>query len=480
MNKLELAKKVVGNVVANVMDYDMHNLIPNRSPVENLEDAAERAYEFLPHKTLRERGYGQKPLFIKPDYSGDFLEKLRSPIQPKPVVESADETNLWDFSMPEEWLKHQEQPYPRNTLDEFYDINRPGEGAGADDLKGYWDRGWDAEDSPEMSEDKWLRQKTCPKLQNPLKVMETPFKSARNVIASFVADQVVDTSEGPSSSVVVASYLMDRFPIQAWMPADSNIRVAKLLHDLSRPMINTQTPNMRKFKQHKRYHDLSLSGISVRLKRAEPQLGRWTFTTGSGHEIYTTIFQFIPQGNVKELERLHVRVNCSCPSFVFWGAQFNAYMGDYLYGAIRPKLTKPGKRDPGGKFIICKHILAAIPVVSKYHLMGVPVEVKERLKRPPKIRVTPIREKLRIPPELRNFARQPEMQDAMRKWNTWSPKEKKDFIMGLESPGAVAFMAHRFPNTATVYVAEKLKDMALHHKLPSMRRWAKKLLQFWI
>jgi hypothetical protein len=447
--------------------------------MENLEDAGEGAHELLPHKTLRERGYGQRPLMIRPDYSGNFLKKYLSPIQPKPIVESADETNLWDFSTPEEWLKHQEHPYPRNTVDEFYDVNKPGEGAGYEDLKDFWDRNWDKSDSPEISEDKWLRQ-DAPVPQFAPDKQQPPFKSARNVIASFMADQLVDASEGPSASVVVASYLMDRFPIQAWMPAENNIRVAKLLRDLERPMLRSQTKDMKHYKEQKRYHNLALGGISVRLKRAEPQLGRWTFTTGSGGKLYATIFQFIPQSGIRETEKLHVRVNCSCPSFVFWGAQFNAYMGDYLYGAIRPKLTKPGKRDPEGKFLICKHILAAIPVVSRYHLMGVPTQVRERLKRPPLIRVTPIHEKLRVPAELQNFARQPEMQDAMRKWNTMTPQAKRDYIMGLESPGAVAFMAHRFPNTATAYVAEKLKDMALHHKLPSMRRWARRLLQFWI
>jgi hypothetical protein len=47
----------------------------------------------------------------------------------------------------------------------------------------------------------------------------------------------------------------------------------------------------------------------------------------------------------------------------------------------------------------------------------------------------------------------------------------------LDSPGAVAFMAHRFPETATEFVVYKLKDLALRSKLSSAREWARRLLR---
>jgi hypothetical protein len=49
--------------------------------------------------------------------------------------------------------------------------------------------------------------------------------------------------------------------------------------------------------------------------------------------------------------------------------------------------------------------------------------------------------------------------------------------MGLDTPGAVSFMAHRFPDTATEFVVKKLKEMAVKHPLPSMRVLARKLLR---
>ena len=481
----EMAKKIAQKILSNVMDFDMHNLIPPRNPMDNLEDAAEGAFEFLPRKTLRERGYGRKPLFCPQRPSPEFLERLRGPVQPG-IVESADETNIWDFSMPEEWSKHQEQPYPREILDDFYEMSHPGEGAGKDDLDDYWDRGWDSEDSPEMSEDKWLRQGPKCDRRIPRRTLQVPFKSARRIVASFKADQLVDNSPGPSPSTIVAHYLMRRFPIQAWMNPAQGTRVAKLLSDLEKTKIRTHkviheinpdTGRMRRVRLPQDYRDLKIDGVTVRLKRAEPQIGRWTFTTGHG---YTTVFQFIPHASITDLSKLHVRVNCSCNSFLYWGAQFNACLGEYLYGTIRIPFASPDVRDPDKKFLICKHILVAIPTVLKYHFGEVPPEVKKRLKEPPDIKVKFLKkpEKVRVPDRLKNFSTDPEVQEIMREWPTMLPRKKKERIMEMTSPGMVAFFAYRFPDEqTTAYVAEKLKDMALHHKIPSMKKWAKDLLK---
>ena len=55
------------------------------------------------------------------------------------------------------------------------------------------------------------------------------------------------------------------------------------------------------------------------------------------------------------VDNLDVRVQCSCPAFLYWGAQWNLYDGDSLYGTPRPMLQPPteGKRF---QFVICKHV----------------------------------------------------------------------------------------------------------------------------
>lgn len=57
-------------------------------------------------------------------------------------------------------------------------------------------------------------------------------------------------------------------------------------------------------------------------------------------------------GSVDDLD---VRVSCSCPAFLYWGAQWNLATGDALYGAPRDKFQAP--TDPERyKFVICKHV----------------------------------------------------------------------------------------------------------------------------
>lgn len=52
---------------------------------------------------------------------------------------------------------------------------------------------------------------------------------------------------------------------------------------------------------------------------------------------------------------LDVKVSCSCPAFLYWGAQWNLGQGDSLEGEPRPLYQAP--TDPRRfQFVICKHI----------------------------------------------------------------------------------------------------------------------------
>jgi len=393
--------------------------------MEDWEDAASGSCDVQPSPTLRGR-YKNPPLMIRPDYSGDFLDKLRAPIQGKPI-EGADENNLLDFSMPSEKIKHQEEPLPRIILDEYYSYNRPGQIVDQV-LKDYHNRSWDNGDSPEISEDKLDR--LGPPIAEP--VGFNPFKSAQNV---------------------VASYLFNRFPISAHLIPRKD-KTAKTLEFLQNSEITTKERGTRKVKEH-------LPGVTVRLFKAEPQLLKWTFNSSSGKELYTTIFQFIPKGSIQDLNRLDVRVNCTCPSFLYWGAQYNAEMEDFLYGKIRPKFAPPRVRDPLGKFLVCKHILACIPIVSKIIVEELPEKEHRKEIRHRKIEIEEKvpKEEIKIPEVLKNVENQPEIQNIIKKWDKMSPMSRRRFIMGLDSPETVEYMAHKFPDTAIKFVVEKLKLM---------------------
>lgn len=464
LNKTKLAQKIVRDLCSSdiapmLFDFDMSNLFPPREPLENMEEAGSGAYETLPRNTLRERSYGKMPLIIKPQYSGDFLEKLKEPIEGKPI-EAADPTNLLDFSMPEEWLKHQEEPVPRVLLDDYYEVAKPGKPVDQI-LKEYWDRGWDTNDSPEISEDKWLR--TGPPIDESTE--DVPFRTASRIVTSFLLDAYFDNCPGPCSDTVVAHYLMGRFPIYSILNFGSN-RVAKLLSDFEHALITTSKGTRKP----------DVGGVTVRLKRAEPRVARWTFRTTSGKtDPYTTIFQFLPQSTVRDLTKLNVRVSCSCPSFLFWGAQYHAVMGDYLYGAIRPKYAPPKIRDPHGTFLVCKHVLACIPVVSKYLLGVIPKGLKEKIQKEPKFKIEKRvpEEKLRIPKEYIQVGRRENIKDIAREWDE-RPQMRKKWVMGLEDPEEVIYLAHRFPETATHFVAERLKQLARN---PETKKEALELLK---
>jgi hypothetical protein len=430
----------------------MSNVFMARPWMEELEEAASGAMEALPYGTLREKNYGNMPLIVKPEYSGDFLDKLRSPFQGK-AIEAVSES-LTDFSMPSEWLKHQEEPVPRIILDDFYEMTSPGEDAGAQTLHEYWDRGWGLNETPEVSED--LLDRDSLVTDDP-----TRLKTAR-VIEAFNKAQF---PQGPSVHTVIASYMLEAMPVE--ISLYNRIRIAKLMQDIDKPRLTTKTKGV---------HPLDLRGVSVRLKQALPHLAKWIFVTGSGHGYYTTIFEFVPKGNITDVNKLDVRVSCSCPSWLYWGAQYNALIGGYIYGPVRIKGTPPGVRDPNGTFTICKHVLAAMEYVKKYSLYKkIAPGVKKKLTGPQEIRLEkPIpKEDIRIPMELQEYGRDVAIKKAVRDWDKMSDKEKDAFIMGLDRPGAVAYMAHRFPEDATVSAIKRLKEFVVSGKDQNERRFAK-------
>ncbi len=452
-------KYLVKRVLSTVVDFDMHNLFEPRDYADNLEDAASGGHEVQPQKTLRERQYSPSPLVLVPKYTGDFLDKLKNdPVHGKPM-EAANPENLWDFSMPSEMLKHQEKPHPRNLVDDFYSINGPGpsdQGDGNRDLNEYWDdRGWDESDAPEMSEDKVQR------MQN--------FKDMKKRVAfSFLDGQhSCDCASGPLARNVVGSFLLRAMPVELVLGHEENIKTAVMLEDFKDCRITTKAKGTRL---------PDSSGVTAVKAKAEPREARWTFTTYSADtpHPYTTTFQFIPHSNVKDLNKLHVRVSCTCPSWLFWGAQFNAAMGHYLYGGVRPKFAQPKIRDPKMQFMCCKHVLKCIPLLEKFTMTKVvDKSVRKRIDKEPRFKIEKTEpEKLRIPPKLIKVGQRPKLKEMVRKWDDLPHQTKRSFIMKLEDPEEVTYFAYRFPESSH-YVADRLLQLS---KVPVLEKEAKELM----
>lgn len=63
---------------------------------------------------------------------------------------------------------------------------------------------------------------------------------------------------------------------------------------------------------------------------------------------------------VEDKKELEVKVNCTCPAFVYQGAEYNLHKQDALLGTARGNLQAPKVRDPVRVNYGCKHIFASI------------------------------------------------------------------------------------------------------------------------
>lgn len=75
----------------------------------------------------------------------------------------------------------------------------------------------------------------------------------------------------------------------------------------------------------------------------------------SGHDVrvHFDVDKVQETGKAKNLD---VQVSCSCPAFLYWGAQWNLHQRDGLEGEPRPALQAPKERlDLRSNFVICKH-----------------------------------------------------------------------------------------------------------------------------
>jgi hypothetical protein len=78
----------------------------------------------------------------------------------------------------------------------------------------------------------------------------------------------------------------------------------------------------------------------------------------AGHDVRVQ-FDVTKVQESQKAKDLDVQVQCSCPAFLYWGAQWNLHQRDGLLGPSRPKLQAPTERmDLRGNYVICKHIHA--------------------------------------------------------------------------------------------------------------------------
>lgn len=75
----------------------------------------------------------------------------------------------------------------------------------------------------------------------------------------------------------------------------------------------------------------------------------------NGHEVRVQ-FDVSKIKDSQKANDLDIQCSCSCPAFLYWGAQWNLHQRDGLLGEPRPKLQAPTERlDLRTNFVICKH-----------------------------------------------------------------------------------------------------------------------------
>jgi hypothetical protein len=113
----------------------------------------------------------------------------------------------------------------------------------------------------------------------------------------------------------------------------------------------------------------------------------------SGHDVRIQ-FDVTHVQDSQQAKDLDVQVSCSCPAFLYWGAQWNLHQRDGLLGTPRPQLVAPTERlELRGNFVICKHIHSVFERIlpSVQHNIVKLLREREVLKNKQKMEETPDR-----------------------------------------------------------------------------------------
>jgi hypothetical protein len=89
----------------------------------------------------------------------------------------------------------------------------------------------------------------------------------------------------------------------------------------------------------------------------------------AGHEVRVK-FDISQVTKETTLNNLQVKCSCTCPAFLYWGAQWHLHEKDSLEGQARPLLQAPTQQlDKRNGYLICKHVKVVvdriIPSISK-------------------------------------------------------------------------------------------------------------------
>lgn len=97
-----------------------------------------------------------------------------------------------------------------------------------------------------------------------------------------------------------------------------------------------------------------------------------------GHEVRIQ-FDISKVTTTSNINNLDVKCSCSCPAYLYWGAQWNSHQQDALEGPARPLLQAPTEQlDKRNGYMVCKHIHVVAKRIAPA-ISNVVNRIKERL-----------------------------------------------------------------------------------------------------
>lgn len=111
-------------------------------------------------------------------------------------------------------------------------------------------------------------------------------------------------------------------------------------------------------------------GLQPKGKKFNPKTSMFSFNvpSASGKGVYTVKVKALRKGNVVKLSKMDIQVSCSCPFWRWQGPEHWAKAGSYLYGKPVGTAANPNVKDPRGKHLVCKHVVACLRSIRDWEL----------------------------------------------------------------------------------------------------------------
>ena len=117
-------------------------------------------------------------------------------------------------------------------------------------------------------------------------------------------------------------------------------------------------------------HDSSLN-VNPKLKRVDKDNRMWAFSVPGSKkgDVYTVrVKASAPADGVTDINKMDIKVSCSCPFWKWQGPEHWASRNEYLYGKPRGTASSPVVRDPNEKHWACKHVLSVLGKMKTFKI----------------------------------------------------------------------------------------------------------------